>query len=233
MIGVVDYGLGNVQAFVHAYKRLGVPAQPVKTPGELAAADRIILPGVGAFDWAMERLDASGLRPALDAIVRGGRPVLGVCVGMQMMARGSEEGRLPGLAWVGADVKRLSPNGHRPAGDAVSPGPGRVGVGPPPSGATGDPPSGALPIALPHMGWNDVTARDGSRLLGGLPGEARFYFLHSFYFAPESDAGIAGTTEYGIRFCSAFESGNVWGVQFHPEKSHQWGLAVLKNFAEA
>ena len=127
MIGVVDYGLGNVQAFLNIYKRLNIPAMAIRTAGALADAERVILPGVGSFDWAMARLNSSGMREALDEQVLNKRhPVLGVCVGMQMLARRSEEGRLPGLGWISADVKRFDENGF------------------------------TQKTHLPHMGWNDA-----------------------------------------------------------------------------
>lgn len=201
MIAIVGYGLGNVQAFVHAYKRLGVPLRVATTAEELATAEKVILPGVGSFDWAMERLESSGMRDTLDEVVREKRrPVLGVCVGMQMMARGSDEGRRPGLGWIAADVKRIEAEGQE--------------------------------LLLPHMGWNDVTPRGGDGLLAGMEPSGRFYFLHSYYFAPDRSEEVLGVAEYGRPFCAAVRSGNVWGVQFHPEKSHGWGLRLLKNFAE-
>lgn len=201
MIGIVNYGLGNVKAIANIYRRLEIPAAIVSTPEALAEATRIILPGVGAFDWAMERLEESGMRRALDLSVSNGTPVLGICVGMQIMARRSEEGSLPGLGWVGGEVKRfdttrLSNRTH-----------------------------------LPHMGWNDVVTHKPTPLFEGLTSDARFYFLHSYYFQPDSGDYVLGTTDYGGEFASSVSAGNVYGVQFHPEKSHRWGIQLLKNFA--
>jgi glutamine amidotransferase len=201
VIGIVDYGLGNTQAIANIYKRLNVEVQLASTPDALARADRLILPGVGSFDWAMQQLGRTGLREALDRlVVVERRPVLGICVGMQMMARSSEEGQDPGLGWIAAEVRRL------PAGER---------------------------LMLPHMGWNDVQAHAGSPLMRGLETDAQFYFLHSYYFSPDSQDVVIGTVEYGIGFACAVQSGNVYGVQFHPEKSHAWGVRLLKNFAEA
>ena len=204
MIAIVDYGLGNVRAFANIYKRLNIEAVLASTADVLERAERIILPGVGSFDWAMRRLERSGLRPALDERVTvAGRPVLGVCVGMQMMARSSEEGVEPGLGWIDGHVKRFAPEADGTA------------------------------RMLPHMGWNDVMPSRDSALLKGLEEDARFYFLHSYYFAPDGQGDVIAATDYGGRFACAVQSGNCHGVQFHPEKSHGWGIQLLKNFAEA
>jgi imidazole glycerol-phosphate synthase subunit HisH len=202
MIVIVHYGLGNVQAFANIYKRLNIPAGIAETPEAILDADRIILPGVGAFDWAMRRLDASGLRPALEKAVSQGKPVLGICVGMQMLAERSDEGILPGLGWIDGEVKRF------------------------------DEASFTQKTRLPHMGWNDVTPRNGHGLFRELEAGARFYFLHSYYFMPRNPDHVLATTDYNGRYASAVQAGNVLGVQFHPEKSHAWGIQLLKNFAE-
>lgn len=204
MIAIVDYGLGNVRAFANIYKRLNIEAVLASTADVLERAERIILPGVGSFDWAMRRLERSGLRPALEERVTvAGRPVLGVCVGMQMMARSSEEGKEPGLGWIDAEVRRFVPEAD----------------------------GGAR--MLPHMGWNDVMPSRDNALLKGLEDEARFYFLHSYYFAPDKEGEVIAAADYGGRFACAVQSGNCYGVQFHPEKSHGWGIRLLRNFAEA
>ena len=203
MIHIIDYGLGNVQAFMTMFKRLGIEVFRAVNSSELADARKLILPGVGAFDHAMDLLDQSGMRPALEALVLDERrPVLGICVGMQILASSSEEGKRPGLGWV----------------------PGRV------RSFRAEPDSAGLP--LPHMGWNDVQPSTGSPLFVGLEDEARFYFLHSFFFECDDPAHVAATASYGIDFNCAVSSGNVHGVQFHPEKSHHFGARLLKNFAE-
>lgn len=202
MIALVDYGLGNIQAFANIYRRLGIEAWAAKTPADLRRASRIILPGVGAFDWAMTRLQDSGLREALDEEVLGAKkPVLGVCVGMQMMARSSDEGALPGLGWIDAtvvkfDTRLLESKTH-----------------------------------LPHMGWNDAKPIDKNTLFATL-NAPRYYFLHSYYMKPDREENTLATSNYGGTFASAVRSHNVYGTQFHPEKSHQWGICLLKNFAE-
>ncbi len=202
MIGIVDYGLGNAQAIANIYKRLGVEHRLARTHDDLLAASHLILPGVGSFDWAMARLDASGMRATLERLVCDDqRPVLGICVGMQMMADGSDEGRAAGLSWIPARVKLFD--------DARFSG----------------------PTHLPHMGWNDVVPESPDALFSGLESDSRFYFLHSYYFDAQDRGNVLATADYGGRFACAVRRGNVWGVQFHPEKSHQWGIQMLKNFA--
>lgn len=201
MIGIVDYGLGNVQAIMNIYRRLNIPAALASAPDDLARAERLILPGVGAFDWAMSRLEASGMLPGLHERVASGTPILGICVGMQMMAPCSDEGERPGLGWIDGAVRKFD--------------------------------FGAEPkVPLPHMGWNDVAPAGGHPLFAGLEQDAQFYFLHSYYFAPASADATLCTTDYGGRYASGVHAGHVLGVQFHPEKSHHWGIRLLKNFAE-
>jgi glutamine amidotransferase len=201
MITIVDYGLGNVRAFANIYKRLNIPVRVAQTSDELTKADKIILPGVGSFDWAMNRLEASGMRPILDDLVlEQEHPVLGVCVGMQMMAMRSDEGNRPGLGWFDAEVKRFQETNFQ------------------------------TKTRLPHMGWNDVTPLAESLFVG--MESPLFYFLHSYYFAPGNPAQIMATTDYNGSFASAAYKGHIYGVQFHPEKSHQYGIQLLKNFAE-
>lgn len=202
MIALVDYGLGNIQAFANIYRHLGIEAAPARTANDLRIASAIILPGVGAFDWAMTRLQESGLREALDEEVLGAKkPILGICVGMQMMARSSEEGRLPGLGWVDATVAKF------------------------------DTRLLASKTHLPHMGWNDARPVRKDTLFSGLDAP-RYYFLHSYFMKTDREENVLATSNYGVTFTSAVQAGNVYGTQFHPEKSHQWGVSLLKNFAE-
>lgn len=202
MIVLVDYGLGNIQAFANIYRRLGLPVATAKTPEQLDGARKIVLPGVGAFDWAMSKLGASGMREKLDEMVLSrGADVLGVCVGMQMMAKGSEEGSLPGLGWIDADVVRFDTARFNQR------------------------------THLPHMGWNDVEVAAADSLFRDIEGP-RYYFLHSYHVRPRSDDTVLATASYGDRFVAAVRAGNIYGTQFHPEKSHGWGISLLKNFAE-
>ena len=203
MIKIVDYGLGNISAFVNSLKRMNLMAEVAKTANELAGASKIILPGVGAFDHAMTLLNTSGMRPALDELVITKKvPVLGICVGMQILAEASDEGDLPGLAWVPGRVRNFK------------------------SAFNG------TPLPLPHMGWNDVAPRPATGLFKGLENNAKFYFLHSFFFECTQPDNIAATSNYGLDFSCAVHCDNVYGVQFHPEKSHHCGAALLKNFAQ-
>jgi glutamine amidotransferase len=203
MIGIIDYGLGNVRAFANVYKTLNIPARIVKQPLDFKEISKVILPGVGAFDYAMQKLESSGLRAVLEEKVLVHKvPVLGVCVGMQMLARSSEEGRLPGLGWIDGTVTKFK--------FALS----------------------TRPTCVPHMGWNNVAPLKMNGLFKSLNSESLFYFLHSYYFQNKESADIIAVTDYGGTFASAVNSENVFGVQFHPEKSHRFGIQLLENFAK-
>lgn len=203
MIHIIDYGLGNVQAFANIYKRLGFDAMLAKSASDLEGATRIILPGVGAFDHAVDLLDASGMRPSLEHLVVERKvPVLGICVGMQLLATSSDEGSAAGLGWVPGRVRSFRSTAE----------------------------SARLP--MPHMGWNDVIPSGAVPLFKGLERDARFYFLHSFYFDCADARHVSASAEYGLQFSCAVAADNVYGVQFHPEKSHHYGAMLLKNFAE-
>lgn len=204
MICVVDYGVGNIQAFLNLFKRVGIDARRAETADALETATRLVLPGVGHFDHAMQRLNESGMRPRLTDLVLGSKvPVMGICVGMQMLAQGSDEGMLPGLGWI----------------------PGRVRA------FAGNPQSARL--AMPHMGWNELQPRGGSKLFArGFDDVPQFYFLHSYYFDAADKADVAATALYGFDFDAVVSKGHIHGVQCHPEKSHHWGEQLLKNFVE-
>ena len=203
MITIIDYGLGNIRAFLNVYKRLNIEARAITDVDGLRGATKVILPGVGHFDHAMERLEASGMRSLLDDMVLADKvPVLGICVGMQMLARTSDEGTEAGLGWIDGHVRAFRDF----------------------------PPTAQLP--MPHMGWNDVRPVRPDRLLDQLETDSRFYFLHSFFFEcarPEDALAVAG---YGADFACAVRHDNIYGVQFHPEKSHHFGTRLLQNFAE-
>jgi glutamine amidotransferase len=202
MITIVDYGVGNVQAFLNLFKRSGIDARCAKTVGDLHGSTHLILPGVGHFDRAMEKINNSGLRPKLDELVLAHNvKVLGICVGMQMLAEGSDEGTLPGLSWIPGRVRALE----------------------------NDPKLKGMP--LPHMGWNTVDYESDSSLFAeGFDGEANFYFLHSYYFDATDNSHVAGVSEYGLKFPSVVSKLNIHGIQCHPEKSHRWGEQILVNF---
>ncbi|TVQ64756.1 MAG: imidazole glycerol phosphate synthase subunit HisH [Balneolaceae bacterium] len=203
MIAIVNYGLGNIRAFANVLKQLNVPHLIAETREDLLKAHKLILPGVGAFDHAMGLLSLSGMRETLDELVLEKRlPVLGICVGMQLLAESSEEGELPGLGWIPGRVNKLHTENI--------------------SGKT----------KLPHMGWNLVCPERDHSLFNDLPYEARFYFLHSYYFECADPFHSIATTGYGTSFSSAVSAGNIHGVQFHPEKSHENGILILKNFSE-
>ena len=203
MIAIVNYGLGNIRAFTNIYKSLGVPITIATCSAELARATRLILPGVGAFDHAMECLEGSGMQGLLCELVLERRlPVLGVCVGMQILANSSEEGSRPGLGWIEGVVRKIR-----------------------------------FPVAsnqdiLPHMGWNTVRLAAPSPLFENLDAEHLFYFLHSYYFECAHRDDSVASADYGDSFTCAVHSGNIYGVQFHPEKSHRNGIQLLNNFAD-
>ncbi|MGE5629207.1 MAG: imidazole glycerol phosphate synthase subunit HisH [Solirubrobacterales bacterium] len=202
MIAIIDYGLGNVRAFANVYKKLNIPAVIAAHAEDLKGATKIILPGVGSFDHAMQRFGNSGMRPVLEKMIFGDNiSVMGICVGMQMLADSSEEGNLPGLGWIRGKVKKIVP-------------------------------SVEYSVNIPHMGWNDVKPIKKGGLMNELESDARFYFLHSYYFENRNNEDLLAVTAYAGEFACAVNSGNVYGVQFHPEKSHNWGIQLLKNFAE-
>jgi len=203
MIKVIDYGLGNVSAFLSAYKRANIQVDVARDAADLRAATKLILPGVGSFDHAMDMLGQSGMLDALnDRVINDRVPVLGVCVGMQIMARRSDEGRRPGLGWIEGQVRSFAT-------------------------------MGMSDLRLPHMGWNDVRPVSAHPLFSKLEAHARFYFLHSYFFDDCAFDQVAAVANYGRDFCCAVSSGNIHGVQFHPEKSHDCGMQLLKNFADA
>jgi glutamine amidotransferase len=202
MIAIIDYGVGNIRAFANIYKKLNIPFKIANSPDDLNNVTKLILPGVGAFDHAMVQLNKSGMRKMLDELVIDHKlPVVGICVGMQMLAKSSEEGVLPGLGWLDASVKRFD----------------ELKIN--------------FKTHLPHMGWNDIVPVRENKLLLGLENNAKFYFLHSYYFHCNNAEDKIAETSYGISFSCAVNKDNIYGVQFHPEKSHQYGIQLLSNFA--
>jgi glutamine amidotransferase len=203
MITLIDYGVGNIFAFQNVYKRLNIPTKIAKTHEDLTDAKKLILPGVGSFDYAMGQLNASGMREKLDELVLEKKvPVIGICVGMQMMGNRSEEGQLEGLKWIDSEILKFDVSLIQQR------------------------------TKLPHMGWNDVSPVREHPLFLGLEKESIFYFLHSFYFKCSNPADIIAVSDYGLSFSSAVNKDNIFGIQFHPEKSHQYGEKLLHNFAK-
>jgi glutamine amidotransferase len=203
MIVIVDYGMGNLSSIANMLKKVGSPALISSDPGAVREAARLILPGVGAFDGGMRNLANRHLvEPLNRAVLETKVPVIGLCLGMQLMTRGSEEGHLPGLGWIGADTVRFRWSGR------------------------------SAPMKIPHMGWNTTHFTRDSALARNLDEGARFYFVHSFHLVCGNEEDVLGRTTYGYEFASAIERNNIVGVQFHPEKSHRYGMQLLKNFAE-
>jgi glutamine amidotransferase len=201
MIAVVTYGVSNVGSMFNMLEKIGVPATAASTPDEIARADKIILPGVGAFDHGMSTLVERGLAEALKKrVLRDGIPLLGVCLGMQLLGRGSEEGVLDGLGLVEGRCVRLRSE------------------------------SNSL-LKVPHMGWNVLAQSRESPLFDQLDARARFYFVHSYHLVCADSADVLATARYGVEFTAMVQRANVWGAQFHPEKSHRYGMTLLRNFA--
>lgn len=202
---IIDYGVGNIGSIANMLKRLGVPAVITADPAALLKAERIILCGVGAFDDGMQKLQQLGLAETLrEAVLDQGKPVLGVCLGMQLLTEGSEEGSKPGLGFVKGYCRRFD--------------------------FSNDP--GAENLKVPHMGWNEVQAAKPSRLMEGMYDNPRFYFVHSYCVQLADRADEWLQARYGHPFTAAFERGNIIGVQFHPEKSHKYGLKLYENYVK-
>ena len=199
MITIVKYGMGNVGSVLNMYRKLGIKARCETTPEGILGSSHLILPGIGAFDACVAALAASGLREAVLETARRGKPLLGICVGMQMLGESSEEGPGQGLNLIRARSHRIVVN------DAD--------------------------YKVPHMGWNEVSWTRNSALVGELRQESRFYFVHSFQVKCDDEANVLAVTQHERQITAAISAGNVFGVQFHPEKSHRFGLELLRNFA--
>lgn len=200
MIHVVDYGTGNVGSVLNMIRKVGGEARASADAGELSRATKLLLPGVGSFDNAVQRLGKLGLPDLLRDKAREGVPLLGICLGMQLLSDGSEEGVLPGLGLIPGRVRRFSFGQEWPD------------------------------LKIPHMGWNSIRRRKAHPLLDGLDEKSRFYFVHSYHYQCQDEADILLETTYGYDFTSGVQRENVMGVQFHPEKSHRYGMQLMKNF---
>jgi imidazole glycerol-phosphate synthase subunit HisH len=201
LIAIVDYGVGNLNSVANMVRHVGGKHYITSNPSEIASAEKLILPGVGSFDRGMEALGESGIMEALStAVLQRGVPILGICLGMQLMTKQSEEGRLLGLGWLNAEVKRF--------------------LFPEPSN-----------LKVPHMGWNTISILCENPLIQPMERQ-RFYFVHSYYVACSDETDVLATCNYGFDFVAAFARGNIFGVQFHPEKSHRFGMALMRQFVE-
>jgi glutamine amidotransferase len=207
-VALLDYGVGNLHSAAKALDRAGAEVRVVPTVARAAGAAGLVVPGVGAYGACLDGLATAGGAAAVAGWLAEGRPLLGICVGMQLLFEASEEGPVgDGVGVVPGKIRRLSAGGVRGTREG--------------------------PVKIPHIGWDEVTVRPGSRLLAGLGDGTRFYFVHSYAPEPDGEA-VAAVCDYGGRFAAAVEHGNLFGTQFHPEKSGSAGLALLANFvAEA
>lgn len=202
MITIIDYGMGNLGSIANMIKRIGYTSEITSDADKITNAEKIILPGVGKFDKAMQNLVNLKLIDIIkDKALYKQTPILGICLGMQLMAKTSEEGKEKGLGLIDASVKRFSfPKDEQ--------------------------------LKIPHMGWNLINIQKESKLTSNLPFEPRFYFVHTYHLVCNMQKDVLTTTDYGYNFHSSFAKGNIMGVQFHPEKSHKFGMQLLKNFIE-
>ena len=202
MIVIVDYGVGNLGALINMLNFIGYDSCASCDPKIIAEADKLILPGVGSFDIAVQNLRERDLIiPLEDAVMVRKTPVLGVCLGMQLLARCSEEGKLPGLGWIAAQCVKIMPPDN-------------------------------LGLKVPHIGWSDVILRNASPVFRMVAPNSRFYFVHSYHMSCDKEENISAVVDYGGELCCAVSAGNIHGVQFHPEKSHRFGMSLLKSFVE-
>lgn len=204
MIVVVDYDMGNIGSIVNMIKKAGGESIVTSDKEVIDKAEKIIIPGVGAFDNGMKNLKESGLVNVLNKKVLEDKvPILGICLGMQLMAKSSEEGVLPGLGWIDAVCRKFRFNDENRG------------------------------LRIPHMGWNEVDIIKKDGIFRNIYEDASFYFVHSYYVECRNEEDVAATTGYGFKFTSSVQHQNIFATQFHPEKSHKFGLLVMKNFVEA
>lgn len=198
MVTIIDYGMGNLGSIVNMIKKIGGDSILTSDKSAIEKAQKLILPGVGAFDNGMKHINELGISELLTRKVLSEKiPLLGICLGMQLLTKGSEEGILPGLGWVDAETIKFKSDSS---------------------------------IRIPHMGWNTVKVMKPNPLINNEDPDTRFYFVHSYYVKCHQPEDILLTTNYGIEFTSGLQHGNIWGVQFHPEKSHKFGMRLLTNF---
>ncbi len=203
MIVIVDYGMGNIGSIINMFKKIRVDAVISSNPSAIRKATRLVLSGVGAFDSGMKNLANKGLIPLLEEkVIKQKTPILGICLGMHLFSKKSEEGKLPGLGWVDAETVRFY---FRNTSDKLK---------------------------IPHMGWNTVRIVQKHRIFEEMFEEPRFYFVHAYYVKCNDSSNVLSLTNYGFDFTSSFVKDNIIGVQFHPEKSHKFGMRLMKKFAE-
>ena len=201
MIAIVDIGIGNLGSIANMLEKCKIRAQRTSSVMDIEKADKIILPGVGSFDNFMKKLEESGLIPVLNKKALEQRtPIIGICLGMQILGKRSEEGALPGLGWLDAETIRFKFDDND--------------------------------LRIPHMGWNTVRIRGEPSIFRDMGEEPRFYFVHSYHLVCKDGKDVLATTHYGYDFTSSVRKGNIYGTQFHPEKSHKFGMRLLKNFSE-
>jgi imidazole glycerol-phosphate synthase subunit HisH len=200
MIAVIDYGIGNIGSILNMLRKIGVPCEATSNPDAIAQAEKIVLPGVGSFDAGMQALTDTNMAPAIRHAVRCRVPLLGVCLGMQLMMESSAEGKLPGLGLVPGRCEKFVRHDRK--------------------------------LRVPHMGWNITTPVAGAALFDPKESELRYYFVHTYHVVCDDRSHVAATTEYGVTFTSALQHRNVYGVQFHPEKSHRFGMDMFRRFAK-
>ena len=201
MITIVDYGMGNLGSVFNMFKKIGVASKITSNIEEIKSATKLLLPGVGSFDMAMQKINDSGIKEVLDQkVLIEETPILGICLGMQLLTKSSEEGKEKGLGYINASTKRFSFVDKK--------------------------------MKVPHMGWNIITKSSDSKLTEDFIAESRFYFVHSYYVKVVNQENAILKTNYGLDFDSAIQNKNIYGSQFHPEKSHKFGMKLLKNFSK-
>lgn len=201
MITIVDYGMGNLSSILNMFKRIGADAEITGDEEKINRASKILLPGVGAFDAAMDRIESKNLYDLLSRKALHDKvPVLGICLGMQLLSKDSEEGSKKGFGWIDANTRKFRFNKE-------------------------------AKLKIPHMGWNEVSAKRESGLTANFEDDARFYFVHSYHVVANNQADVVMTSFYGYEFVAVIQRDNIFGAQFHPEKSHRFGMKLLSNFA--
>lgn len=201
-ITIINLNLGNIGSIYNMLKKIGITPKISSHSRDIEAADKLIIPGVGSFDSGVESLETTGLSAILhEKVITQKTPLLGICLGMQLLTKSSEEGRLPGLGWIDGTTVRFNFNSPQKT------------------------------LKIPHMGWNTINVTRKNPLFEGLEDNSRFYFVHSYHVQSPEEYSLT-KTHHGYDFLSAINKNNIWGVQFHPEKSHKFGMTLLKNFVE-